>query len=58
VLSVLLRYTASDYLCGIFRPLCCLFFFDIRLLITSLVSLSSSYSVQGYIHGIVYSKSK
>jgi uncharacterized membrane protein YvlD (DUF360 family) len=34
VLSVLLRYTDSDYL--FVWPLCCLFFFDIRILITSL----------------------
>jgi hypothetical protein len=27
-----------------FQPLCCLFFFDIRILITSLVSSNSSYS--------------
>jgi hypothetical protein len=38
VLSVLLRLTDSHYLFGIFRPLCCLFFFDLRVLITSLVS--------------------
>ena len=38
VLSVLLRYTDSDYPFGIFWPLCCLFFFDIRILITPLVS--------------------
>jgi hypothetical protein len=31
VLSVLLRYTDSDYPFGIFWPLCCLFFFDIRI---------------------------
>ena len=40
VLSVLLRYTDSDYL--FVWSLCCLFFFDIRILITSLVSSSSS----------------
>jgi hypothetical protein len=49
VLSVLLRYTDSDYLFGIFWPLCCQFFFDIRILITSLVSFGhcvvSSYSI-------------
>jgi hypothetical protein len=61
VLSVLLRYTDSDYLpfvsfghcvvCSssiygfwlppfcVFWPLCCLFFFDIRILITSLLYL-------------------
>jgi len=37
-LSVLLLFTASDYLFGIFCPLCCLSFFYLRLLITSLVS--------------------
>jgi len=38
VLSVLLRFTASDYLFGIFWPLCCLSFFNLHLLITFLVS--------------------
>jgi hypothetical protein len=38
VLFVLLRYTDSDYLFGIFWPLCCLFFFGIQILITSLIS--------------------
>ena len=38
VLSVLLRFTASDYHFGIFWPLCCLSFFDLRLLITHLTS--------------------
>jgi hypothetical protein len=38
VLSVLLRYTDSDYPFGILWPLCCQFFFDIRILITLLVS--------------------
>jgi hypothetical protein len=42
VLSVLLRYTDSDYPFGILWPLCCLFFFGIRILITPMVSLSSS----------------
>jgi hypothetical protein len=37
VLSVLLRFTASDYPFGILWPLCCLSF-DLRLLITPLVS--------------------
>jgi hypothetical protein len=36
VLSVLLRYTDSDYTFGILWPLCCLSFFDIRILITPL----------------------
>ena len=38
VLSVLLRYTDSDYTFGIFWPLCRLSFFDIRILNTPLVS--------------------
>ena len=38
VLSVLLRYTDSDYPFGIFWPSCCQFFFDIQILITPLVS--------------------
>ena len=38
VLSVLLRFTDSDYTFGIFWPLCCLSFFDLRILITPLVS--------------------
>jgi hypothetical protein len=42
VLSVLLRYTDSDYPFGIFWSLCCLSFFDIRILITPLVSSNSS----------------
>ena len=36
VLSVLLRFTDSDYPFGIFWPLCCLFFFNLWILITSL----------------------
>ena len=48
-LFVLLRYTVSDCHFGNFKlffffwPLCCLFFFDIRILITTLVSSNSSY---------------
>ena len=38
VLSVLLRVTASDYPVGIFWPLCCQSFFELRLLIIPLVS--------------------
>ena len=37
VLSVLLWYTDSDYPFGIFWPLLCLFFYNIRTLITPLV---------------------
>ena len=42
VLSVLLRYTDSDYPFDIFWSLCCLYFFDIRILITPLISSNSS----------------
>ena len=38
VLSVLLRFTDSDYPFGVFWPLCCLTFFDLQILITPLVS--------------------
>ena len=38
VLSVLLRVTASNYPFGIFWPLCCQSFFELRLLIIPLVS--------------------
>ena len=38
VFSVLLWYTDSDYTLGIFWPLCCLFFYDIQILINPLVS--------------------
>ena len=38
VLSVLLWFTDSDYLFSIFWPLCCLSFFDLRILITPSVS--------------------
>ena len=38
VLYVLLWFTASDYLFGIFWSLCCMSFFDLQLLITPLVS--------------------
>ena len=51
VLSVLLRYTDSDYLFGIFWPLCCLFFFDIRILITSLVSFGHCVVCSSSIYG-------
>jgi hypothetical protein len=37
VQSVLLWYTDSDYILGIFWPLCCLFFYDIQIRITPLV---------------------
>jgi hypothetical protein len=52
VLSVLLRFTDSDYLFGIFWPLCCQSFFDLRILITSLVSFDHcvvcSFSIYGF----------
>jgi hypothetical protein len=46
VLSILHWYTASDCTFGIFFPLCCLSFIDIRLLIAPLVS---------FVHCVVYS---
>ena len=42
VLSDLLRFTDSDYLFGIFWPLCCLTVFELQILITSLVSFGHS----------------
>ena len=48
VLSVLPRFTASDYLFGIFWSLCCLSFLDLRLLITRLVSSDSSFRLFGF----------
>ena len=42
VLSVLLRYIDSGCPFGIFLPLCCLFFFDIWILVAPLVSSNSS----------------
>ena len=46
VLSVLLWFTYSDYPFGVFKlffwPLCCLFFLDLRILITPLISSNSS----------------
>jgi hypothetical protein len=41
-LSVLLRFKDSGYHFGIFSPLRCLYFLDLRILITTLVSSSSS----------------
>jgi hypothetical protein len=43
VLSVLLWFTDSDYLFGIFWSLCCLSFFDLRILITSLWHLQTPF---------------
>ena len=52
MLSVLLRYTDSDYPFGIFWPLCCQFLFDIGIRITPLVSFGhcvvSSSSIYGF----------
>jgi hypothetical protein len=51
VLSVLLRYTDSDYSFGIFWPVCCLFFFDIRILITPLVSFGQCVVCSSSVYG-------
>jgi hypothetical protein len=42
VLSILLPFTDSDYPFGILWPLCCLFFYDLQILISPLVSSNSS----------------
>jgi hypothetical protein len=51
VLSVLLPYTNSDYSFGIFWPLCFLSFFDIRILITPLVSFGHCVVCPSSIYG-------
>ena len=51
VLSVLLRFTDSHYPFGIFCPLCCLFFFDLRILITHLVSFGHCVVCSSQIYG-------
>jgi hypothetical protein len=45
------RYTDSDYPCGIFWPLFCLFFIDIRILITPLVSVGHCFVCSSSIYG-------
>jgi hypothetical protein len=51
VLSVLLWYIYSDCPFGIFWPLCCLFFFDIQILITPLVSFGYCVVCSSLIYG-------
>jgi hypothetical protein len=51
VLSVLLWYTDSDYPFGIFWPLFCLLFYDIRILITPLVSFGHCVVCSSMIYG-------
>ena len=51
VLSVLLRFTDSHYPFGIFCPLCCLFFLDLRILITRLVSFVHCVVCSSQIYG-------
>ena len=51
VLSVLLRFTDSHYPFGIFWPLCCLFFLDLRILITPLVSFGHCVVCSSQIYG-------
>ena len=50
-LPVLLWFTASDYPFGIFWPLHCLYFFDLRLLITFLVSYRHCIACTSLIYG-------
>jgi hypothetical protein len=47
VLSVLLRYTDSDYPFGICWQLCCQFLFDIGIRITPLVSCGKNWQHNG-----------
>ena len=54
VLSVLLWYTDSNYTLGIFWPLCCLFFYDIQILITPLVSFGHCVVCSSMINGFDY----
>ena len=51
VLSVLLWFTDSDYLFGIFWPLCCLFFLDLQILIIPLVSFGHCVVCSSSIYG-------
>jgi hypothetical protein len=53
VLSVLLRFTDSYYPFGICWPLCCLFFFDLRILITPLVSVGHCVICFSSIYGFI-----
>ena len=53
VLAILLRFTASDYPFGVLWPLYCLSFYDLRLLITSLVSSNFPYIIHLYLSPIV-----
>ena len=54
VLSVLLRFTDSHYPFGIFWPLCCLFFLDLRILITPLVSFGHCVVCSSQIYGFSF----
>jgi hypothetical protein len=51
VLSVLLRFTGSEYPFGIFWSLCCLFFYDLRIMITPLVSFGHCVVCSSTIYG-------
>jgi hypothetical protein len=51
VLSVLLWFTDSDYPFSIFWPLCCLSFFDLRILITPSVSFGLCVVCPSLIYG-------
>jgi hypothetical protein len=45
VLSVLLSFGHCVFCTSVFWPLCCLYFFDLRILKTPLVSSNSSYDI-------------
>ena len=53
VLSVLLRFTDYYYPFGICWPLCCLFFFDLRILITPLISVGHCVVCSSSIYGFL-----
>ena len=52
VLSVLLWFTDYDYPFGIFWPLCCLSFFDLRIMIIPLVSFGHCVVCPSLIYGL------
>jgi hypothetical protein len=53
VLSVLLRFTDSDCPYGIYWPLCCLSFFDLRILIAPMVSIGHCVVCSSSIYGFL-----
>ena len=52
-IPLFLSKIVDRYLSFLFRPLCCLFLFDLRILITSLVSSNSSYTRLPFRYGLL-----